>query len=156
VSRRPAWRRAGSRLVVSLGGVGELPRGPATAGSLVAALAWWRLELQAPAQGLATAAATLAGAVCAGPWVTAEHPDPNFIVIDELAGTWTALYGLPVDWRVAAGGAIVFRLLDKRKPGPVGLVDRKHGAWWVMADDLVAGLLANAALRIALWVRSSR
>jgi phosphatidylglycerophosphatase A len=40
----------------------------------------------------------------------------------------------------------LFRGLDVAKPGPVGWADRRPGAWGVMLDDLVAGMLAALGL----------
>ena len=47
---------------------------------------------------------------------------------------------------LAALAFALFRLLDIFKPGPIGWVDRKDGAIAVMADDVVAGLIAAAVL----------
>ena len=69
------------------------------------------------------------------------------MVIDEVAGQWIILLALPrpsLPW--LAAGFVLFRLLDIAKPGPVGRADRRHGAVWVMADDVIAGLIGAAML----------
>jgi phosphatidylglycerophosphatase A len=43
-------------------------------------------------------------------------------------------------------GFILFRLFDITKLGPVGWADRRHGAFGIMADDVIAGMIAAALL----------
>jgi phosphatidylglycerophosphatase A len=78
-------------------------------------------------------------------------PDDPRIVIDEVAGIFVACLGLP---RLAAPmllAFVFFRLFDVIK-GPWGrAASRLPGGWGIVADDLVAGLLANIAARASLW-----
>jgi phosphatidylglycerophosphatase A len=137
------------RLVASFGGVGRCPRAPGTAGSLAALvlgaglLAWhpgslWIAAVLATAGGLwAISAARIEG-------------DPGWVVIDEVAGQWIALLPLPrPSWPGLLVAFALFRLLDISKPGPVGWADRQHGAFGIMADDVVAGAIA-AVLIVAI------
>jgi phosphatidylglycerophosphatase A len=69
--------------------------------------------------------------------------DPNWVVIDEVAGTLVALIGLTgVPWLVAL---VVARLGDifKVLPG-VPQAERLPGAVGITADDVVAGLYGLA------------
>ncbi len=78
----------------------------------------------------------------AGPFA-ADHGDPNWVVIDEIAGTLVAFIGLTgVAWFVAL---IVARLADifKVLPG-VGRAERLPGSIGITADDVVAGLYGLA------------
>jgi phosphatidylglycerophosphatase A len=80
--------------------------------------------------------------------------DPGWVVIDEFAGQWITMLALvrpTVPGLVAA--FILFRLFDITKLGPVGWADRRHGAFGIMADDVIAGLIAAALL---LLLRFSR
>ena len=73
-----------------------------------------------------------------------DHADPNWIVIDEVAGTLIALVGLTgAGWFVAL---VVARLGDifKVLPG-VPQAERLPGAVGITADDVVAGLYGLAA-----------
>ncbi len=76
--------------------------------------------------------------------------DPSQVVIDEVAGAWTALACIPAATLHRApllGIAIAvawFRVFDIAKPWPVGWLERLPGAWGIMADDLAAGVLAGA------------
>ncbi len=78
--------------------------------------------------------------------------DPGWVVIDEFAGQWITLLALArptVPGLIAA--FLLFRLFDITKLGPVGWADRQHGAFGIMADDVIAGLIAAmllAALRL--------
>ena len=135
--------------IASGGGIGRVPFAPGTAASLAAvligALALW-LDHR-----LLTLLAIFTCVI--GTWAvheTGEQGDPGWIVIDEFAGQWIAMLGLG---RVSVYGLIaafvLFRLFDIVKFGPVGWADRKDGAIGVMADDVVAGLIAAAILFLA-------
>jgi phosphatidylglycerophosphatase A len=73
--------------------------------------------------------------------------DPGWVVIDEFAGQWITLLALgrpTIPSLIAA--FILFRLFDITKLGPVGWADRRHGAFGIMADDVIAGIIAAALL----------
>ena len=92
---------------------------------------------------LVPAAALLA--VVGGIWAiraSGVAGDPNWIVIDEVAGQLLALCGMAhatLPRLICA--FVVFRLLDVVKPGPIGWADRQHGAVAIMADDVIAGAI---------------
>ena len=68
-----------------------------------------------------------------------DHADPNWVVIDEIAGTLVAFIGLQgLGWVVAL---VVARLGDifKVLPG-VPQAERLPGAIGITGDDVVAGL----------------
>ncbi|BCD59892.1 MULTISPECIES: phosphatidylglycerophosphatase A [unclassified Nitratiruptor] len=74
---------------------------------------------------------------------TNTHDDPS-IVIDEIAGIWLAYSILPsthLIWLVVA--FILFRILDITKPSYIKKLDSMPGGLGVMADDLLAGVLAG-------------
>ena len=86
--------------------------------------------------------------------------DPSEIVIDEVAGQWVALWPVSVGASMTGSdilalypGLIVafvaFRAFDILKPGPVGWADRQHGAFGIMADDVIAGWLAAMIVALA-------
>jgi phosphatidylglycerophosphatase A len=139
-----------TRAIASLFGVGFLHPGPGTWGSAVALVPG--AVMLALAGPLAVAAGTLA-LTALGWWAVARElertpeSDPGWIVIDEAAGMWLALVGLPAfGWAGVAAAFALFRLFDIAKPGPVGWADRQGGATGVMLDDLIAGALAVLAL----------
>ena len=74
--------------------------------------------------------------------------DASEVIIDEVAGQWIPLVIIPleVEWYLAA--FLLFRFFDISKIGPVGHAEKFTGGIGVMADDLVAGILAA----VVLWV----
>ena len=134
------------RIIASGLGSGYAPRAPGTVASLFAVLLGIPLML-APTGTLALAAAV---ASVGGLWAIRASKvdgDPGWVVIDEVAGQWLALLGLgrPTALGLLAAFAL-FRLLDIAKPGPVGWADRQGGAAGIMADDLIAGVIAAGVL----------
>jgi phosphatidylglycerophosphatase A len=133
-------------------GSGYVPLAPGTAGSLVGLLLYLPL-CRLPAVGYLAALAALAAlgvfaADRAEGWL-GRHDDPR-ITIDEVAGQLLSLALLPARLEVAALGFALFRLFDVWKPPPVRAAEALSGGLGVMADDLVAGLYANAAGQV-LW-----
>jgi phosphatidylglycerophosphatase A len=149
----PAW------WIASGFGSGASPAAPGTAGSLVG-LAIGAALL--PVSHLLVAAAILI-AIAGGLWsihaatgqsmlghTEADHDDPGWIVIDEIAGQLIALLALHTLSLLGVTSAFaLFRLFDITKPGPIGWADRQGGAAGIMADDLLAGLAAAAILLAA-------
>ena len=120
----------------------------------------------------AAAVVTGAGLLLLSPWIlafaallatvggylavkrAAIEGDPGWVVIDEFAGQWITLLALARPTMPGLIAAfILFRLFDITKLGPVGWADRRHGAFGIMADDVIAGIIAAALL---ILVRLSR
>lgn len=81
----------------------------------------------------------------------ADHADPGWIVIDEMAGTFVAVIGLAgIPWVVAV---VVARLADifKVLPG-VAAAERLPGAVGITMDDVVAGLYGLGAGWLVWWI----
>lgn len=79
----------------------------------------------------------------------ASHDDPR-IVIDEVAGVWVAAWGLPPAATPLALAFVFFRVFDVLK-GPWGRwAARAPGGWGVVADDILAGVLANLCVRAVI------
>jgi phosphatidylglycerophosphatase A len=140
-------------LVTGLGS-GFIRPGPGTWGSLAALAIWWfaLAGLVWWAQVLVILATLLTSV-----WLVARvarrygvDDDPG-IVVDEFVGLWIALVAAPPNLPVALAGFVLFRVLDVWKPGPVRFAERRApGAWGVMLDDVVAGVLAAAVLQVSL------
>ncbi len=143
-------------------GVGFLPWAPGTWGSALAVLIF---VLFSPLPGWLLLASGLA-LFALGVWsadvseAVFERADDGRIVVDEVVGQLLALApvrlafgperaGQEIFWLVT--GFVAFRLLDIRKPGPVGWVERRtSGGFGVMADDVVAGVLAAVIVYLGL------
>ncbi|MGB1077286.1 MAG: phosphatidylglycerophosphatase A [Bdellovibrionales bacterium] len=73
--------------------------------------------------------------------------DSSMIVIDETAGILiTLLFASPNPTSILLA-FLLFRLFDSAKPWPISWLDKKiDGAFGVMIDDILAGLIAGACL----------
>jgi phosphatidylglycerophosphatase A len=49
-------------------------------------------------------------------------------------------------------GFLLFRLFDIVKPPPARQLERLHGGYGIMLDDVIAGIYANLALRVVIWL----
>ena len=79
--------------------------------------------------------------------------DPQFVVIDEVAGQWIALLFSPVDWRHALIALVLFRLFDITKPFPVRQLESLPEGWGIVFDDVAAGLYAlGVASLLRIWI----
>ncbi|TNE92812.1 phosphatidylglycerophosphatase A family protein [Porticoccus sp.] len=130
-------------------GSGLAPKGPGTAGTVVA-LVLWPLLAALPLYtyiGVVVAVSLLGFYLCgktARDMGVHDHPG---IVWDEIAGYWLTMTALPASWSWALAGFVLFRLFDIWKPWPISWLDRQvHGGVGIMVDDLLAGLFAWAIL----------
>jgi phosphatidylglycerophosphatase A len=132
-------------------GIGYVPFAPGTVGSLAGLLLWWLLP-----ESLALQATVIGGLFVLGSWsasVAERHfacTDPGPVVIDEVMGMLVTLFLNPVGWIGATIGFLLFRASDIVKPYPANRLERLHGGVGIMADDLMAAIYANLALRVML------
>jgi phosphatidylglycerophosphatase A len=142
--------------IATVGGVGDLRPAPGTWASVAAGALALALLLTVPAAaltpvlGAVTLLATLAGLATAGAAARRlGRGDPAQVVIDEVAGVLLAVACVPAaaltrEPVLAVVLAVaLFRVFDIAKPWPVASCERLPGALGIMADDLVAGLLAG-------------
>ncbi len=151
-------------------GSGYLWPAPATWASalvtLLWAALWWLLHQVSPVRW-PIECVTAVGIVIAswlsvrwGEWAIAHFgkKDPSPFVLDEFAGMWVALLGLPLiaggdfatfAW-VVGGQFILFRIMDIAKPPPVYQIQRLPAGWGILTDDLIAGLFANVVGQL-IW-----
>jgi phosphatidylglycerophosphatase A len=152
-SPAPRW----ATLIATFFGAGRMRPGPGTWGSAAAVVLWWLLShwisagLQ-PAAALALAAlAVLTGIPAATQIVRATGiKDPQFVVIDEVAGQLLTLVAAPVTWKSLLLGFILFRGFDIVKPPPIRLLEKLPEGTGIVVDDLGAGLYALAVMQICL------
>lgn len=137
-------------------GVGYLPVAPGTFGSLAGLVLW--LVLPTPT-ALAVAIVVSFGVGAWASSVAEKHfaaSDPGPAVIDEVMGMLATMFMNPSGWLSASAGFFLFRLFDVVKPYPANRLERLPGGIGIMADDLMAAIYANLALRVCLaavdWV----
>lgn len=131
---------------------GYSPIAPGTAGTLVAAVIYWLAPELRPLAGLTVISLLLfVGVAVSTPAERVWGKDPGQVVIDEVVGFWVAVALLPKTPAVLVGGFFLSRFFDILKPPPARRLEDLPGGWGIMADDVVAGLYANIALRAGLW-----
>ena len=152
------WRERVVLGIATIGPCGHAPAAPGTFGSAAGLLLFWAVRASG---SLAVEAAVLLAVTAIGVAAATRaesaygRRDPGLIVIDETAGMLVTLAAVPVGLGGAAVGFLAFRLFDIVKPFPARRAERLPGGWGVMADDLVAGLYAQALLRLLLWLTGS-
>lgn len=85
----------------------------------------------------------------------AEHifgHDAKSIVIDEWAGMWVTFILLPHTWTAYLVAFFAFRVFDVLKLPPAAQAEKLPRGWGITADDLVAGIQANLATHLVLWI----
>ena len=155
------YRTAWANIVATFFGAGYGKPGPGTWGSVAALLLWAGFAWGAHPSRAALAIALIAGitvSIVAGvPAATiaareSGRKDPQFVVIDEVAGQWIALLGCPVEWRHALLCLVLFRLFDMTKPPPVRQLEYLPEGWGIVFDDVAAGLYSvGVAALLRLW-----
>lgn len=73
--------------------------------------------------------------------------DSYRVVIDEVAGMWVSMLGVPATLRHLAAALVLFRFFDIKKPLGIRRLEQLPGGVGVMADDVAAGICANLLLR---------
>jgi phosphatidylglycerophosphatase A len=144
------------RALSTLGFIGYLPIAPATWASATVALVGYFL----PVPPLPVAIAIILAGAALAVWICGEAEkelghDAHPIVADEVVGQSIALLGVAHDPISFAASFALFRIFDVWKPLGAREAQRLHGGWGVVADDVIAGLAACAALHAA-WALGAR
>ncbi len=131
-------------LVATGGFVGKIPIAPGTLGTLVAIpimFIYWD-------KGILAQLSIAAAVFFIGLWASIvivekyKEKDPEYIVIDEIAGFMITMIGIKLTLIHLALGFILFRLYDILKPPPIKMFEKLPSGLGVMADDIVAGVYA--------------
>ena len=149
----PTW----ATLVATFFGVGRLKPGPGTWGSLATVILWALISSRIPPSSrtaatiVAAALVTLVGIPAATQVARAAGgKDPQFVVIDEVAGQLVALIAVPLAWKSFLAGFILFRAFDIWKPFPIRRLEQLPEGTGIVVDDLGAGLYALAIMHLLL------
>jgi phosphatidylglycerophosphatase A len=153
VGKAPPW----ATVVATFFGIGRIRPGPGSWASAATVIIWAALAYElSPALrtpvliGLA-ALVTLSGIPAATRVARASGvKDPQFVVIDEVAGQLIALIAVPVTWKSLLAGFILFRSFDIVKPPPVRQLERLPEGIGIVLDDVAAGLYALLGMHLLL------
>jgi phosphatidylglycerophosphatase A len=123
---------------------------PATVASAAIAFVYAFLPpLSAPIDLATTAAVAVLAVWAAGLGDRIWGHDAKRIVIDEGAGMAVTLALQPAGWLTAILAFFAFRFFDVWKPFPARRAERLPGGVGVVLDDVLAGVYANLAVRLA-------
>lgn len=75
-----------------------------------------------------------------------NEKDPSIIVIDEYIGQFTALLFCKENILEYFLAFLLFRIFDIIKPFPINWIDSREGSFFVILDDILAGLYAGLIL----------
>ena len=144
-------------LVATFFGLGRLKPGSGTWGSIATVVLWALASLRIPVAGrayatiVAAAVVTIIGIPAATLVARGSGlKDPQFVVIDEVAGQLVALIAVPLAWKTFLAGFILFRVFDIWKPFPIRRLERLPEGTGIVVDDLGAGLYALAVMHLLL------
>ena len=122
-------------------------------------------------------AGLVVGVWATGRMSTAAEPDPGTAVWDEFVGMWISALPLGSAFGIGTGGGnefverwiaalpevlfgwgcdiwwmliafLIFRALDVLKPWPCRRLERLHGGWGIMLDDVAAGLMTLVIVQL--------
>ena len=151
--KSPPW----ASLVATFFGIGHLRPGPGTWGSAITVLLWAALahgvspSLRTPVAIALALIVTLMGIPAATRVARASGlKDPQFVVIDEVAGQLVALIAVPFAWKTFLAGFILFRGFDIVKPPPVRQLERLPEGTGIVLDDVAAGLYSLIVMHLLL------
>ena len=137
--------------------VGKIPFAPGTIGTLVAIpimFIYWNKGVGA--QLLITLSVFFIGlwasTVIVGDTSEGEKSkiDPDFVVIDEIAGYMVAMLGTAFNPLYLAIAFVLFRIYDIFKPPPIKWFENLPSGLGIMADDIVAGVYVLIIMQILI------
>jgi phosphatidylglycerophosphatase A len=149
----PRW----AMVVGTFFGAGKMRPGPGTWGSAATVILWWALShwigpySQPRAVWALAALAVVVGIPAATAIVRATGvKDPQYVVIDEVAGQLVTLAWAPPAWQSLLLGFILFRGFDIVKPPPIRLLEKLPEGTGIVVDDLGAGFYALIVMQLLL------
>src|ERR1700758_2355048 len=151
-----AW----ATLIATFFGIGRLQPGPGSWASAATALLWFAVARWMPANWRAGVDTSLAAVVVLIGIPAASRvarasglEDPQFVVIDEVAGQLITLIGAPLSWKSLVAGFILFRVFDIVKPPPVRQLERVPEGAGIVLDDVGAGICGLIIMHLLLHFR---
>ncbi len=151
--RGPLW----AVLTSPFFGLGRRRPGPGTWGSAATVLIWAAIAYNLPltlrtpfAIGLAFAVMLIGIPAATQTARATGSKDPQFVVIDEVAGQLITLIAVPLSWKTFLAGLVLFRIFDILKPPPARQLERLPEGTGIVLDDVAAGIYAFLVIHILL------
>ncbi len=151
--RGPLW----AVLTSTFFGIGRMRPGPGTWGSAATVLIWAAIAYNLPltlrtpfAIGLAFAVMLIGIPAATQTARATGSKDPQFVVIDEVAGQLITLIAVPLSWKTFLAGLVLFRIFDILKPPPARQLERLPEGTGIVLDDVAAGIYAFLVIHILL------
>jgi Phosphatidylglycerophosphatase A and related proteins len=133
--------------------IGFLPPCPGTFGSLEGLIIFWFLKNLSLIYQLSLILGITIIGIISSDWVSKslKAKDPDFVVIDEIAGMWIGVLGKNtlIEFMLAF---IIFRIVDIKKPYPLKKFETLPYGWGIMIDDIIAGILTNFLVTLLIYI----
>ena len=149
----PKW----ASLIATFCGIGRMHPGPGSWAAAVTTLLWAALahyipDYWRPLTGISLAIFVILIGVPAATRVAraTRLKDPQFVVIDEVAGQLITFISVPLSWKSLLLGFILFRAFDIVKPPPVRQLERIPEGAGIVLDDVGAGIYALIIMHLLL------
>jgi len=138
--------------IATLGPIGYIPFAPGTFGSLTGLICLWFFPLSLRWHLLLIIVGSIIGSIAAtAAEIQFRQKDSGKIIIDEFIGFYVAAFFIPHTPALLIAVFILFRLFDIFKPLMIRTIETTlRNGRGVMADDILAGIYANAILQV--WV----
>jgi phosphatidylglycerophosphatase A len=133
--------------------IGFLPPCPGTFGSLEGLIIFWFLKNLSLIYQLFLILGIIIIGILSSDRVSKslKAKDPDFVVIDEIAGMWISVLGKNtlIEFILAF---IIFRIVDIKKPYPLKKIETLPYGWGIMIDDIIAGILTNFFVTLLIHI----
>ncbi|MBN1114638.1 MAG: phosphatidylglycerophosphatase A [Oligoflexia bacterium] len=139
-----------AKLFASVFGLGYIPLGPGTWGTLGAYAAWFFMGGFPLFNYLVLLIILTLFSILVSHQAGRAYrvKDSQHIVIDEVCGFFVTMFAIPHSALWGLAGFILFRVFDIWKPFPIRLSEKLPGGIGVVADDVFAGVYACIILNI--------
>jgi phosphatidylglycerophosphatase A len=146
-----------ARFIATGAYTGYSPYVPGTVGTIpgvILAPVFAALGGRSPVLYIAALLAAIAVAIWSAGEVVAQEgvSDPQIVVVDEVVGYLVSMAFIPVTVGALFAAFVAFRIFDIVKPPPGRRLEDLPRGYGVVADDLWAGILAQAVMRLLLLV----